>query len=81
MTNTKVMPVFFWIFFSSCCMSLRSLRSSAPSGSSSSRTFGLADERAGYGDALLLTAGKTGDAAVLKAGERDHAEHLVDALL
>ena len=43
--------------------------------------FRAADERAGYGDALLLTAGKTGDAAVLKAGERDHAEHLVDALI
>ena len=39
-TNTKVMPTSRWIDLSSTCISSRSLRSSAPSGSSSSSTFG-----------------------------------------
>ena len=39
-TKMKVIPVDFWIFFSSCCMSLRSFKSNAPRGSSSSRTLG-----------------------------------------
>ena len=39
-TNTKVMPTSRWIAFSSTCISSRSLRSSAPSGSSSSSTRG-----------------------------------------
>ena len=36
----NVMPTSCWIVFSSSCICLRSLRSSAPSGSSSSNTFG-----------------------------------------
>ncbi len=38
-------------------------------------------ERAGDGHALLLSAGEAGDAALLKAGEGDELEHLVDLLL
>src|SRR4028118_1623728 len=37
-TNTKVMPTSRWICFSSICICSRSLRSRAPSGSSSSST-------------------------------------------
>ena len=40
-TWMKVMPTSCWIVFSSSCICLRSLRSSAPSGSSSSSTRGL----------------------------------------
>ena len=40
-TCTKVMPTSVWIRLSSSCMARRSLRSSAPSGSSSSSTWGL----------------------------------------
>ena len=39
-TWTKVMPMSCWIAFSSSCICLRSLRSSAPSGSSSRSTRG-----------------------------------------
>ena len=39
-TNTKVMPTSRWICLSSICISRRSLRSRAPSGSSSSSTRG-----------------------------------------
>ena len=39
-TNTNVMPTSRWIVLSSTCISSRSLRSSAPSGSSSSSTLG-----------------------------------------
>ena len=40
-TKMKVMPISLWMRFSSICICLRSLRSSAPSGSSSRRTCGL----------------------------------------
>ena len=39
-TKTKEIQEAFWIFFSSCCISLRSLRSSAARGSSKSSTLG-----------------------------------------
>jgi hypothetical protein len=39
-TTMNVMPTSRWIVLSSTCIALRSLRSSAPSGSSSSSTFG-----------------------------------------
>ena len=39
-TYTNVMPTSRWICFSSICICLRSCRSSAPSGSSSSRSAG-----------------------------------------
>ena len=38
----------------------------------------LIDQCAGDGDALLLTSGKAGHAALCKAGEHDHFEHAVD---
>ena len=57
-TKTKVMPSACCSAFSSSCICSRSLRSSAPSGSSSSSTFGLVDERAGERHALALAAGQ-----------------------
>ena len=57
-TKTKVMPSDFCSAFSSSCIFSRSFRSSAPSGSSSSSTFGLVDQRAGQRHALALAAGE-----------------------
>ena len=38
----------------------------------------LVDERAGNGDALLLSAGKAGDAALFKACQTDQRQHAAD---
>ena len=43
--------------------------------------LGAADKCAGDGNALLLTAGEAGDAAVFKAGEGDHGEHLTNLFI
>ena len=74
-TKRKVMPTWRWSSLSSTCICSRSLRSRAPSGSSSRSTLGPVDQRAGQGDALALAAGQLGGlaAAVLRephAGER-----------
>ena len=53
----NVMPTSSWSAFSSICSALRSLASSAPSGSSSSRTAG-SGQRPRERDALLLAAGE-----------------------
>ena len=68
------MPSCFCSAFSSSCICSLSLRSSAPSGSSRSSTFGLVHQRAGERDALALAAGKLRRAAALIAAELDHGE-------
>ena len=55
-TYTKLIPTSRWMRLSSNCIFSRSLRSSAPSGSSSSSTGGAVRERPSQRDALLLTA-------------------------
>ncbi len=75
----KVIPTSVWMRLSSSCICLRSLRSSAPRGSSSSKHARVIDERAGDGDALLLAAGQLGRLALLDVGEADELERLHDA--
>ena len=80
-TCTKVMPTSVWIRLSSICICRRSLRSSAPSGSSSSSTCGPVDQRPGQRDPLLLAAGELGRLAPGQCAELDQLEHLVDLRL
>ena len=54
----NVMPTSRWMRLSSICIAWRSLRSSAPSGSSSSRALGIVGQRPGQRHALLLPAGE-----------------------
>ena len=63
--------------FSSSCISWRSFRSSAPSGSSSSSTSRPVDERAGERDALALAAGELDGLALADVGEPHSLERLV----
>ena len=77
-TKTNVMPTSRWIAFSSTCISSRSLRSSAPSGSSSSRTLGSVDEGAGEGDALALPTAQLVGTTIAERTEADDVEHLQD---
>ena len=78
-TYTNVIPTSRWRALSSSCISLRSLRSRAPSGSSRSSTVGSVDERPGERDALLLAAGHLPRPASLVAAEADELERLADA--
>ena len=80
-TKMKVMPVSCCSLFSSIRISLRSLKSSADSGSSSSSTFGWWRQRAGQRHALLLAAGKLAGAAAAQPRHLDQRQHLVDACL
>ena len=70
------MPTSPWMRLSSTCISWRSLRSSAPSGSSSSSTLRAVDDRAGERDALALAAGELGRRALLVAGQAHELERL-----
>src|SRR6059058_361586 len=71
----NVMPTSRWIALSSICICSRSLRSSAPSGSSSNSTRGrLTIARAG--DALALGAGELGGLALAVLRQPDHLERL-----
>ena len=77
-TKMNVIPTSCWIRFSSICICLRSFRSRAPSGSSSSSTDGSVDERPGERDALRLAARQLGRLAPLVAGQLDELEHVGD---
>jgi hypothetical protein len=57
-------------------MAWRSLRSSAPSGSSSSSARGVVDQRPAKRDPLLLAAGQLTRAALPAAVQADELEHL-----
>ena len=78
-TYTNVIPTCCWRALSSSCISLRSFRSSAPSGSSRSSTVGMVDERPGERDALLLAARHLPRPASLVARQADHRQRLADA--
>src|SRR4051812_23707480 len=78
-TWTNVTPTSRWMRPSSICSCLRSLRSSAPSGSSSSSArgeFTSARER----DALLLAPGELGGAPAAEPLEVHEVEDVGDAL-
>ena len=79
-TRIVVMPSDRWIslrFWRSCA---RILTSSAPKGSSSSRTVGPVGERARERDALLLAARELALVAAAEAAEADEIEQLVAAV-
>ncbi len=80
-TYTNVIPTSRWRALSSSCISLRSLRSSAPSGSSRSSTVGSVDERPGERDALLLAARHLPRPPPLVARQADQRERLADPAL
>ena len=63
--------------FSSICISWRSFRSSAPSGSSRSSTRGSVHERARERDALALAAGELHRLAAADVGEPHQLERLL----
>ena len=65
--------------FSSLCICSRSFRSSAPSGSSSSSTCGLADQRARQRHALALAARQLRGPALADAGQLHQRQQLVGA--
>ena len=69
-----MIPTSCWICFRSSCICLRSFRSSAPSGSSSSSTCGSTDERARKRNALLLPARQLPRLAVSEPAEVDELE-------
>ena len=73
----NVIPSSRWSAFRKTCISWRSFRSSAPSGSSRSSTFGPVDDRARERDALPLAARELDRLAVAVAAEAHHVEHLV----
>ncbi len=75
-TKTKVMPVSSCSRFSSLCISLRSLRSSAESGSSSSKNLRLRGKRPGERHALLLAARKLRRLALRHCFELHQRQHL-----
>ena len=75
------MPISCWIRFSSSCICLRSFRSSAPSGSSSSRTRGWFTSARAERDPLLLAARELPRLPLREACEADELEHLGDASL
>src|SRR5438105_13286573 len=77
-TWTNVIANSCWIAFSSSCICLRSLRSSAPSGSSRRSTRGLLTS-AREGDALLLATGELTRLALLHPFEADDAQDFADA--
>ena len=74
----NVIPTSCWRALSSSCISLRSFRSSAPSGSSRSRTVGPVDEGPGERDALLLAARHLPRPPLAVAAEPDELERLGD---
>ena len=67
----------FWIAFNSSCIWRRSLRSSAPSGSSSSSTAGFDHQGAGQRHALALAAGKLVRLLVEGFRQADHGQRLM----
>src|SRR5438874_2618254 len=76
-TWMKVMPTSCCRPLMKSCISLRSLRSSAPSGSSSRRTRGLLTS-ARARDPLLLAARELTRLALAVAAQLDEVEHLLD---
>ena len=58
---------------------MRSLRSSAPSGSSSRQHLGAVHQRAREGDPLLLPARKLGRFAFFDMWEANQRQHFIDA--
>ena len=80
-TWTKVMPTSVWMRLSSICICRRSLRSSAPSGSSSSSTCGrLISARASATRCCWPPESWRG-AALAEAAELHQLEHVADLLL
>src|SRR6478736_9512695 len=76
-TKTNVMPTSRWMRLSSTCIALRSLRSNAASGSSSSSTEGRLTS-ARQGDALPLATGQRARLVLVATGQLDQFEHLAD---
>ncbi len=74
------MPTRSWIAFSSTWSVRLSFASSAPSGSSRSRTAGCSTSARARATRLLLASRQLVDAALLVAGELYQLEHLADAL-
>ena len=72
------MPRSRWSAFRKTCISWRSLRSSAPSGSSSSSTCGRLTIDAGERDPLPLAARELHRLAVAEALEAHHLQHVGD---
>ena len=72
----NVMPTCSWMRLSSICISLRSFRSSAPSGSSSSSTRGSVDQRPRQRDPLLLAAGEHRGRCLSRPGQLHQLERL-----
>ena len=79
-TRIVVTPSVFWISLRLWRSCTRILTSSAPNGSSSSRTCGSVGERARERDALLLAAGELALVAAAEAAEADEVEQLFAAL-
>ncbi len=80
-TKMKAMPSACCSCLSSICMRLRSFRSSALSGSSSSSSLGRFDQRARERDALLLAAGELARQPVRHAFQADQRRAPRDAQL
>ena len=78
-TYTKVIPTSRWSALSSSCISLRSLRSSAPERFVEEQHGRPVHERARQRDALLLAAGHLPRPALLVAAQTDEVERLADA--
>ena len=77
-TYTNVTPTSRWMRISSSCICLRSLRSSAPSGSSSRSTAGSFTSARAERDPLLLAAGELRRAAVVVAVQLHEVEVALD---
>ena len=74
------MPTWYWMFISSNCVCSRSFLSSALSGSSSSKHFRAADERARERHPLPLASGELVRLALGERRELHHVEGVLDAL-
>ena len=79
-TKTNVMPTSRWMVFSSTCISSRSLRSSAPSGSSRSSTLGRFTSARASATRWRCPPDISWGLRVAEAAEADRLEHLGGAL-
>ena len=80
-TCTNVMPMSRWMFLSSNCISLRSFRSSAPSGSSSSSTRGTLTSARASATRCCWPPDSCRGLRPPYPVEADDAEHLLDLTL
>ena len=79
-TTMNVMPTSRWIVLSSTCIALRSFRSSAPSGSSSSSTFGFITSARASATRCCMPPESSAGLACSRPGQADELERLAGLL-